>query len=141
MTDHHRDFSFSISSIDPTDISSKNPDFESSLDSYSNLFNKDQHHFTTSSEVSFVNLDDEQLNENPLTAVDHNRTFTKEITKTIFNIFTGKPISPNPWRKLCTKYIQHQIETDVIPIQVFSPDSPSNQDQTVTSQSRRYFHL
>ena len=104
MTDHHLDFSFSTtSSVDVADIVLKNADFDSSLDSYSNLFNKDKQNFSVSSEISRLYNDDDKLNG----------TFTKT-AKSIINIFTGKPISPNPWRKLCSKTISHQTETDII---------------------------
>lgn len=145
MNDPSQDLSFSISSssssINPSNIQLKNTTFESSLDSYSIAFNKADHNFTTSSEVSFINLDDEQFDENPLTNPDLNETFVKSKSRTIINIFTGKPISPNPFRKLCSKNIQHQIETDNISIQGLAPAYKPNlpqQDKTVTRQSRRY---
>jgi hypothetical protein len=134
MTDSHRDFSCSTaSSIDPIDIPIKNIDFESSsLDSYSNFFDKAQHDFTTSSEISFINLDNEPFDQNPLSTVDHNQTFTKEISKTIINIFTGKRISTNPWGKLCTKNIQQEKPIDdMIPIEVFSPNPERNQEKSI----------
>lgn len=131
MTDDHRDFSFStISSVDPTDIPLKTVDFESSLDSYSKLFDKAQHNFTASSEISYINRNSEESDKNPLSTVDHNRTFTKEKSRTLINAFTGKPISPNPWRKLCTKKIQEPVETDaVISIEIASK-SPEIQQTT-----------
>ncbi|CAF1119924.1 unnamed protein product [Rotaria sordida] len=138
MTDDHQDFSFSTLS---------------SLDSYSNIFDRAQHNFTASSEIPSINLDDEELEKNLLPTINHNRTFTKEISKPIINAFTGKPISPNPWRKLCTKNSQHQIQThEIIPIEIISINSDINmkqpkhektvpQDQfnnkIVTRQSRR----
>ncbi|CAF3842644.1 unnamed protein product [Rotaria sp. Silwood1] len=125
MTDDCRDFSFStLSSIDPINIPLKNTDFESSLDSYSNVFDKAQHNFTTSSEIPCTNLNNEELDKNVLPTVNHNRTFTKEVSKPMINAFTGKPISPNPWRKLCTKNVQDQIHTDVvIPIEILPINS------------------
>ncbi|CAF4769038.1 unnamed protein product [Rotaria sp. Silwood1] len=152
MTDDCRDFSFStLSSIDPINIPLKNTDFESSLDSYSNVFDKVQHNFTTSSEIPCTNLNNEELDKNALPTVNHNRTFTKEVSKPMINAFTGKPISPNPWRKLCTKNVQDQIHTDVvIPIEILPINSDiksPNKDKTtlqdqfnnriVTRQSRR----
>jgi hypothetical protein len=96
MTDHHQDLSLSTSSSsDVIKLPIQKTNLELSLDSYSNIFNKAQHNFTASSEISF--LDIEEVDKN------HNRTFTKELCTTIINAFTGKPISPNPWRKLCTK--------------------------------------
>ncbi|CAF3885049.1 unnamed protein product [Rotaria sp. Silwood1] len=151
MTDDCRDFSFStLSSIDPINIPLKNTDFESSLDSYSNVFDKVQHNFTTSSEIPCTNLNNEELDKNALPTVNHNRTFTKEVSKPMINAFTGKPISPNPWRKLCTKNVQDQIHTDVvIPIEILPINSDiksPNKDKTtlqdqfnnriVTRQSR-----
>jgi len=146
-TDPHQDFSYSTSSsINSIDIPVKNIDLESSLDSYSNLFDKDLHNFTTSSKISFVNRDDQQLEKNALSTVDHNRTFIKDTSRKIINIFTGKPISPNPWRKLCTKNVQHEKRIDdIVPIHGLSPDPEINQDklrnQIVTRQSQRYFHF
>ncbi|CAF4263952.1 unnamed protein product [Rotaria sp. Silwood2] len=152
MTDDYRDFSVStLSSIDPIDIPLKNIDFESSLDSYSNVFDRVQHNFTASSEIPCIILNNEEVDKNPLPTVDHNRTFTKEISKPIINAFTGKPISPNPWRKLCTKNVQHHIDTDiVIPIETFPINSDIQQpiedkmilqdqfnNKRVTRQSRR----
>ncbi|CAF2119694.1 unnamed protein product [Rotaria magnacalcarata] len=128
MADGHRDFSFStVSSIDPIDIPFKITDVESSLDSYSNLFDRAQHNFTASSELSYSNLNNDESDKNPVSTVNHNRTFTKEISKTMINAFTGKPISPNPWRKLCTKNVRHQIG-------IFSKNSESissKQDKTI----------
>ncbi|CAF3277725.1 unnamed protein product [Rotaria socialis] len=128
MADDHRDFSFAtVSSINPIDIPFKITDVESSLDSYSNLFDRAQHNFTASSELSYSNLDNDESDKNPVSTVNHNRTFTKEISKTMINAFTGKPISPNPWRKLCTKNVRHQIE-------IFSKNSESissKQDKTI----------
>jgi len=117
MTDSHRDFSCSsLSSINITP-SQKN-DIESSLDSYQNIFDKDQNNFSTSTTISAIIHDEEPLDQNL------NRTFTKEISRTIINIFTGKPISPNPWRKLCSKHVQHQIEPDFfVPAHILSPNS------------------
>ncbi|CAF0845365.1 unnamed protein product [Adineta steineri] len=128
MTEHNRDLSFTtLSSIDSIDIPLKTTDFDLSLESYRNLFNKDKHNFTASSEISFEN----HHNENPLLD-NHNRTFTKEISKTLVNAFTGKPISPNPWRKLCTKNIQQHIETDIpIPIEIFSPNPRLNKEKII----------
>jgi hypothetical protein len=112
MNDHHRDLSLSTSSSsDVVKLPIKITNLESSLDSYSNIFNKAEHNFTASSEISFVDI--EQVDKNP---VDHNRTFTKEISTTIINAFTGKPISPNPWRKLCTKNIQRQFVRNLFEI-------------------------
>jgi len=95
-------------------------DFESSIDSYSTLFDKNKQNFTASSEISFVNLDD--------------RTFTKQVSKTIINAFTGKPISPNPWRKLSTKSIQQQAQPyPIVPIQI-----RSETNQITTRLSPKY---
>jgi hypothetical protein len=96
MTDPHQEISLSTSS----------------LDSYEHLFNKNLQNFTTSSEISFVNCDNERFEQN-------NRTFTKDVATTIINIFTGKPISPNPWRKLCTKNNEPNI---IDPNELFSSD-------------------
>ncbi|CAF0986508.1 unnamed protein product [Adineta ricciae] len=125
--DHdHEDISFrTSSSIDLIDIPLKNTDFNSSLDTYSNVFDKNRHNFSASSEIPFIN----QNNDQPL-STEYNRTFTKEVSKTIINAFTGKPISPNPWRKLCTKNIQRQIETDI----AMSNDILSPNLQTVELQ-------
>ncbi len=82
----------------------------SSLDSYSNFINKEINNFTTSSEISVIKLDNE--------IDDNNRTFIKEISTNIINAFTGKPISPNPWSKLCTKPVP-----DLVPIQLCSSNS------------------
>ena len=91
------------------------------VDSYSNFINKDLNNFTTSSEVSLVQLDESV--EIPSSPITHNRTFIKEISTTIINAFTGKPISPNPWGKLCSKLVPQPIETDLLPIQFCSPNS------------------
>nr|ADD91468.1 hypothetical protein [Adineta vaga] len=143
---HHEDISFATSSsIDIIDIPLKKTDFESSLESYTDVFDKNQHNFSASSEISFIN----QNNEHPL-STEHNRTFTKEISKTIINAFTGKPISPNPWRKLCTKNVQHQIDTDVvISNEIFSSNSRTTEERPTalgqvnrkiqTRQSRKDF--
>jgi hypothetical protein len=143
MTDHHRDFSFTtLSSIDPNDIPLKTSDFESSLESYSNLFDKDRHNFSASSEISFANHNDEQFDKNPSSTVDHNRTFTKEISRTIINAFTGKPISPNPWRKLCTKNVHHRTETHIaIPIELSSPVTHLNQEKSMEQISTSNDHM
>jgi hypothetical protein len=47
------------------------------LDSYSLLFNKGKHNFSTSSEISF--------NKHELSPMDHNQTLTKETLTTIIN--------------------------------------------------------
>lgn len=82
--------------------SRENDLFESSLDSYSKLFDRNEQNFTTSSEIPLITKE-------ILSPYSHNRTFTKEKTTTMINAFTGKPISPNPWRKLSTKNIQKSI--------------------------------
>jgi hypothetical protein len=121
MTDSHRDFSCSSSSSINI-IPSQKIDFESSLDSYKNVFDKNQNNFTTSTTISDIILDEEPLDQNL------NRTFTKEISRTIINVFTGKPISPNPWRKLCSKNVQHQIEPDFfVPAQILTSNSAVEQ--------------
>jgi hypothetical protein len=102
MNNSDEDFSYSIRSR-------KILEFESSLDSYSTFFNREINNFTTSSEFE----------DNPLST----ETFIKETSTTIINAFTGKPISPNPWAKLCTKPIPHHLEQDLIPIQTVSPNS------------------
>jgi hypothetical protein len=53
MTDPHRDFSCStVSSIDLIDIPIKNIDFESSLESHFNFFDKTQDDCTSNSAIS-----------------------------------------------------------------------------------------
>ena len=134
MTDDPEDFSFlTSSSVDSIKVPLKNIDFDSSLDSYSNLFDKAKHNFSASSEKSIIHCNNEQLDKNPLSTVDYNQTFIKEFSKTIINAFTGKPISPNPWRKLSTKNVQHQMDTEkIVPIEVLPSRSEiksPNQDK------------
>ena len=65
MTDPHRDFSCSSSSsinLIPSH-NNKKVDIESSLDSYENIFDKDQNNFTTSTIISTINLDNEPLDQ------------------------------------------------------------------------------
>lgn len=113
---------FSTSELNEIPI--KHFDLESSIDSYSTLFNKNKQNFTASSEISFVNHENDQLDENPQSTGVHDRTFTKKVSKTIINAFTGKPISPNPWRKLSTKSIQQETQPyPIVPIQVRSSRS------------------
>lgn len=95
----------------------------SSLACYSNFINRDLNNFTTSSEVSLFQLDQDESVEIPPSPITHNRTFIKEISTTIINAFTGKPISPNPWGKLCSKLVPQPTETDFPPIQFCSPNS------------------
>lgn len=127
--DHDRDSSFAtISSIDLLDGRSKKIDFESSLDSYAHVFDRDRHNFTASSEISFAN--------HPPVETEQNRTFTKKVSKTIINAFTGKPISPNPWRKLCTKNVARHTETEAIATrELFSPSSSPAQERRSNEHS------
>ena len=106
MTDSPADISFSISSYGgSSDLSIQTNHLESSLDSYSVIFDRGQHNYTASSEISPSRDPADEPDAPVFIPVDANRTFTKEITTTVINAFTGKPISPNPWRKLCTKQI------------------------------------
>ncbi|CAF1370176.1 unnamed protein product [Adineta steineri] len=59
------------------------------LDSYSILFDKAKHNFSTSSEVSF--------NKHEHSIIDHNQIDTKEISTAINNVPTEKPINFNPF--------------------------------------------
>lgn len=110
----------------------------SSLDSYSNFINRDLNNFTTSSEVSLVQLDHDQSVDIPPSPVTHNRTFIKEISTTIINAFTGKPISPNPWGKLCSKLVPQPIEPDLLPVQFCSPNSDKCTNKTLNSSLSFY---
>ncbi len=92
MNNPDEDFSSLIYS---NDCSRKISEFESSLDSYSTFFNREINNFTTSSEFEDNRLSTE--------------TFIKETSTTIINAFTGKPISPYPWAKLCTKPVPDLI--------------------------------
>lgn len=130
MTDRYKDLTSSSSS--------KNVNFDSSLESYSNFFDKDLHNFANSSEISLITRDQEVIDQNPSPS-NLNETFTKT-SRTIINAFTGKPISPNPWRKLCSK-------NTIIPIQTFSSDVTTKEKNNKLSSSRRqlpasprYFH-
>ena len=90
----------------------ENDQFDCSLDSYSKIFDRNEQNFTTSSEIPLTTNDDlvgEDHQHESSSAKSPNRTFTKEKTRTMINAFTGKPISPNPWRKLSTKNIQQSI--------------------------------
>lgn len=89
---------------------------ESTLDSYSELFARDAKNFSTSTELNREKAD---------------RTFTKAITGTLINAFTGKPISPNPWRKLST-VDETPFSFDRV---VFSPLQRSIREEVSTSSS------
>ena len=107
----------------------------SSLDSYSNFINRDLNNFTTSSEVSLVRLDHDESIDIPPSPVPHNRTFVKEISTTIINAFTGKPISPNPWAKLCSKLVPQPTEIDLLPTQFPSPNSTTCMEKILHKRS------
>jgi hypothetical protein len=125
MNDSQRDFSCSSlsSSLNRKDIQFNNIELESSLESSSNFFDKNQHHFSTSSEISFINPNIERLDKNPLSTADCNRTFTKEIPRPIINIFTGKPIvqthGVNCVQKIFNIYqLKNQIKTKNINLKI-----------------------
>ncbi|CAF1195319.1 unnamed protein product [Rotaria sp. Silwood1] len=94
-------------------LTSSNDSFESSFtentnetfDSYSLLFDKAKHNFSTSSEISFIKHDSLPL--------DQNQTVTKETLTTINDPLNENSINFNPWFLLFTQDNEQQQTVSV----------------------------
>ncbi|CAF4230500.1 unnamed protein product [Rotaria sp. Silwood2] len=70
------------------------------FESYSLLFDKAKHNFSTSSEISFI--------KHESSPIDQNQTVTKETLTTINNELNENSINFNPWLLLFTQDDEQQ---------------------------------